>query len=58
MAEGLRRFSKEVLESNIRKAKEQAESRKILIPMENLTIRGQSGKSILRGQQSSKSKRR
>jgi hypothetical protein len=52
MAEGMKKYPKEVLEANIRKAKEQAENRKIQIPLDRLTIRGQSGKSILRGQQS------
>ena len=52
MAEGMRKFSKEILELNIKKAKEQAEAKKILIPLDRLTIRGQSGKSVLRGQQS------
>lgn len=55
MAEGFRRLSKEVLESNIKRAQEQAANNKIRIPLEQLTIRGQSGKSVLRGQQSAKS---
>ena len=52
MAEGLRRLPKEIMEANIQRAKDQAAARKILIPLDRLTIRGQSGKSVLRGQQS------
>jgi hypothetical protein len=56
MAEGMKKYAKEILDANIRKAKEQSESKKIQIPLDRLTIRGQSGESILRGQQSKKSK--
>jgi len=56
MAEGLRRLPKEILEANIQRAKDQIASSKIKIPMDRLTIRGQSGESILRGQQSKKIK--
>jgi hypothetical protein len=49
MARGMIRLPQEVIEINKRKAQDEKENKKILIPMEQLTIRGQSGKSILRG---------